>query len=110
MSTTDRDNSSILVQRVDLAREGFTVIRNVLRQAMVRRRGVLSALFPTADHACIMEALELAEALHNLPRGQEPFQEEMTYARLRQFVTRYPNHVGLLRRCWPIVDDNSETL
>lgn len=101
MPTTNKDHTSILAQRVDLAREGFTIIRNLLREAAVRRKSFPSVLFQSSDHARVLEALELAEALHNLPRGSELFQEEMTIARLRQYVERYPSHAGLLRHCPP---------
>ncbi|MFA7429900.1 MAG: hypothetical protein WCZ23_07065 [Rhodospirillaceae bacterium] len=105
--STDSDRISLLGQRVELAREGFTIIRNLLRDATARRSGWQSLLFRFSGHSGILEALELAEALHNLPRGSEPFQEEMTYARLHQYVGRYPSHAGLLR-CCPPSDDEAE--
>ncbi len=59
-----------------LAAEGFLAIRNLLSQ---REEGGVAA------------ALIIAEALHNMPVGHDPFLEEMTCENIMAIAKQYPN-------------------
>lgn len=61
---------------IELARTGFVLIR-----------GLLDGRIKGGQKA----ALDLAEALHNLPDTGNTFAYELTAQKLREFVAKYPN-------------------
>ncbi|CAK7035882.1 MAG: hypothetical protein BACC_04488 [Bacteroides sp.] len=75
---TYNPNSPTSTRRLDthvLARIGFTLIRSLIQG---RRPGGLAA------------ALDLADALHNLPEPGNEFLVELTLKSLDEFVSNYP--------------------
>lgn len=84
-----------------LARDGFVIIRNLLEGRTLDRRGSLLARIIGIDRVGVDQALELAEALHNLPDPDNDFTQAMTIERVRAYVDRYPEHRSLLRHLGP---------
>jgi len=68
----------------ELAKTGFTTIRNLLQG---RVEG--------GDKA----ALALAEALHNLPDPGNTFQEKITQEKIRKFIESYPHLAPPFNNC-----------
>lgn len=74
---------SIDIDTNELSRAGFTLIRNLLQG---REKGGESA------------ALELADALHNLPSPGNEFLDNLTRERLREFIAKHPHLAPTIKK------------
>ncbi|KZL03584.1 hypothetical protein [Pseudovibrio sp. Ad26] len=71
-----------ITNRERLAQDGFVLIRGLLDQRI--------------EGGNVM-AFDVAEALHNIPCGQNDFTEKMTAERLIELGEKYPEHKQLQR-------------